>query len=167
MPASSIAALLDYETNIEDAVRTFLLGSGYFGATHQILTPRTLLTTEAELETPRVTVALNVSGSGMLEEQRTTDSAWYQAERTGTLQIIVTARRDGAGQSIGTMRGKVRKAMLDATAALDGSTLPYYSLLTVIESGAQNSGNAENDELACAMNFDVRFCIKPDAWPAS
>lgn len=167
MPASSIAALLDFEGNFEDALRAFLLGSGYFGATHQILTPRTLKSVEDALETPRVTIAMTTTASGILENQRTSDGAYYQANRQGQIQIVLAARRDGAGQAIGTMRGLARKAMLEATAAFDGGTLPYYSILTLIETGSVNSIDAANDEILCALTYAVDFFVKPDAWPAS
>jgi len=165
--ASSIPSLLDFETNIEDALRTFLLGSTYFGAAHQVLTPRTLASTEAVLETPRVTLALTITGSGPQELQRNTDSALYQAQRLGSLQIIAIARRDASGQALGTMRGKIRKAMLDATAALDSTALPYYNILTAIEGGSQSSADAENDEIAWAVTYVIEFIIRPDVWPAS
>lgn len=167
MPAATTETVLDFETNIEDAVRTFLLTTPYFGAAHQILTPRTLLTTEAELETPRITVQLSVTGSGAQERQRTTDGLWYQAHKTGSLVITGVTRRDGSGQDIGAMRGKIRKAMLELSAAFDDTNMPYYYMFTVVESGTVNSAGEGNDELAAQITFAIEFFIRPTAFSSS
>jgi len=167
MPATTTPEVLDFEGNIEEAVRTFLLTTPYFGSAYQILTPRTLLSVEAELETPRITVQLTVTGSGIQERQRTTDGLWYQAHKTGSLQITAVVRRDAGGQAIGAMRGKIRQSMLEMSAAFDDTTLPYYFAFTVIESGCVNSAGADNDELAAQLTFSIEFFIRPTAFVSS
>lgn len=167
MPAQSIAELLDYETNFEDALATYLRTqlSGV-----QVLTPRTLITASgaSELTTPRVTVQMILGGTYPNQEaQRTTDSAWYDSMKLGQLVLTGVIRRNGTGQSLTTLRGGVRKAMLAATAALNGTTLPYYQTLLVREGACTMSIGDTNDELLYSQSYELQFAIKPDQWAAS
>mgnify|MGYP000567760366 CR=1 FL=1 len=60
MPAATIAALLDYETNIEDALKAHFQNTL---PTTQILTPRVLIGTAPILTTPRITLVVGVAWS--------------------------------------------------------------------------------------------------------
>lgn len=167
MPAPSIAALLDYETNYEDALATYL-DAQLTGV--QVLTPRTLITAAegGELTTPRVTVQMMLGGTyPNQEQQRTTDGAWYDSMKFGTLTLTSVIQRNGSGQSLTTLRGGIRKAMLAATAALNGTTLPYYQTLLVREGACQMSVGDTNDELIYAQSYELQFAIKTDQWAAT
>lgn len=165
MAASSIAELLDYETNIEDALKTHLTSS--LGST-QILTSRTLLTSQEIVTTPRVTVAVQISGTNPNQQaQRTTDNAEYDCHKLGSVTLDAVIRRNGSGQSLTTLRGGIRKAMLEATSALNGTTLPYYQVITLREGSSAPSYDKDNDEIMMTMTYALEFFIKPDQWPVS
>lgn len=165
MAAPSIAALLDYETNIEDALATYL--AAQISST-QVLTTRTLLTAEESLETPRVTVAVQIGGTDPNQQNnRTTDGAEYDSHKTGTLTLVAVMRRNASGQSMTTLRGGIRKAMLSATAALTASNLPYYQVTLLREGSCVAGFDATNDELSYTLNYSLEFFIKPDQWAAS
>lgn len=165
MAAPSIAALLDYETNIEDALKTYLEANI---ASAQVLTTRTLLTSEETLETPRITVAVQITGTNANHQAiRTTDSAQYDSHKVGTLTLVATMRRNASGQSMTTLRGGIRKAMLAATAAFDGTNLPYYQIITLREGSCNTSMSGDNDEISYVMSYSLEFYIKPDQWAVS
>ena len=165
MAASSNAVLLDYESNIEDAVAAYL-ETAISGTT--ILTPRTPLSDVEELPTPRVAVTFTIGGTFANQQaNRATDGGEYDSMKSGTLQLVCAARRDASGQSLGTLRGKVRVAMLKPTAALNGTSLPYYQFITIREGGSAYGSNAINDEITGTVSYSVDFAIKTDQWAAS
>lgn len=165
MPASSIAVLLDYETNIEDALAAYL--AAQIGSA-QVLTTRTLLTTETQLETPRITIGVSISGTNPNQQDvRTTDSAEYDSHKLGTVTLTGVIRRNGSGQSMTTIRGGIRKAMLAATAALTASNLPYYQIVTLREGSTSQGFDADNDEISTTISYNLEFAIKPDQWAAT
>lgn len=167
MPAPTIAALLDYETNYEDALASWLSNTL---SNVKIYTPRTLLTATdgEELKTPRVTVAMQLTGTNPNQQgTRTTDSAIYDAHKLGQITLTCTVQRNNTSQSLGTLRGGVRKQMLQATAALNANTLPYYQTLILREGAAVPTIDAENDEIQCSLGYELQFAIKPDQWAAS
>lgn len=165
MAAPTNAALLDYETNYESAVATYL-ASVLTGT--QIVTPQTIITAEGELETPRVAVVASISGTNPNQQgNRSTDGAEYDSHKLGTLSLACATRRDASGQSFGTLRGKVRVAMLRATAALNASNLPYYQTITLREASASMTVDTTNDEIVSTLNYSLEFYIKPDQWAAS
>lgn len=165
MPASSIAVLLDYETNIEDALATYLAAQI---ASTQILTTRTLLTSQEILTTPRITVAVSIAGTNPNQQnERTTDSAAYDSHKLGSVNLVAVMRRNASGQSLTTLRGGIRKAMLEATAALTVSNLPYYQIITLREGSSSPGYDKDNDEITLSMTYQLEFFIKPDQWPAS
>ncbi len=165
MAAPSIAALLDYETNIEDALATYL--AAQIGSA-QVLTTRTLISSEEILETPRVTVAVNVTGTNPDQQaSRDTDGAEYDSHKMGSVSLVAVMRRNASGQSMTTLRGGLRKAMLSATAALTAVNLPYYQIVTLREAASSAGFDKENDEIFMTLNYNLEFFIKPDQWAAS
>ena len=164
MPAPTIAALLDYETILEDAL------VAYFKSLYpawQVLTDRTTPEDEAKLETPRIEIAIALTGSGTAEHQAQNrpEEAHYESHKTGTLSIRAVARRPKADQSLGTMRGQLRQAMLPRTLALTSVNVPYYEITHVVEAGSAPAFFAGNDEIQCELTWDIAWFIKPDAWP--
>lgn len=164
MAAPTIAALLDYETNIEDAIAAYLATTF---SSYQVLTPRTAPTDEAKLRTPRFDVSLSMTGSGTPEHDRTTDSKAYESFKSGALTIRAAVRRGASGQSLGTLRGQLRKAMLPATLALTAIAIPYYEITHIQEAGSSPQTFAGNDEIISDLTWTISWFIKPDQWPAS
>lgn len=168
MAAPDNATLLDFESQYEDATKTYLdaiSGTPF----EQVLTPRTLNSVESNLETPRAMVRLTSSGINSSEQEavRTTDSARYYAHYNGQLEITVATRRNDTSQDHGKLRGWLRVAMLGASAAFNSNTVPYYQTLRVQESGASQAFDGENDEIMSALTYNVEWFIKPDQWAAS
>lgn len=165
MAAPNNATLLDYEGNIEDALATYL--ASVITST-QVLTPRTLQTSQEILTTPRVTASLAVSGTNPNQQaNRATDSGEYDSFKSGILSLTCVVRRDASGQSLGTLRGKVRAALLKPTAAFNGTNLPYYQVVTLREIGSSLSSDPENDEISSQLSYLIEWYIKPDQWAAS
>jgi hypothetical protein len=165
MAAPSNAVLLDYEGNIEDALRTYLATEL---PTAQCLSPRTLISDAAILTTPRVTVAVQITGTNANQQgTRTTDSSEYDSHKLGTVTLVCATRRDGTGQSLGTLRGAVRASMIRAEAALNGTNLPYYQVITLREGSATMGSDPANDEIFTSITYALEFYIKRDQWAAS
>jgi hypothetical protein len=166
MAAPDIPTLLDYETNLEDALTAYLVSRH---ATWQVLTDRTAPAAEGKLRTPRVEVAFTLTGSGTAEHQagNRPDEPYYESEKIGTLTVSVVAQRGASGQSLGQMRGALREDMLPRTLALTSVNVPYYEILDVTETGSTPSIFADNDEIISELTWSLRFFIKPAAWPAS
>lgn len=162
MPATYNYQLLDFETNYEDALATYLANNI---ANTQILTPRTLASSQAVLTTPRITIACQITGTNPDQTgTRATDSKDYDSHKLGTLSLVCVTRRDASGQSLGTLRGKARVAMLAATAALNANNLPYYQTITLREGAATMGSDGENDEIFSTLQYNLEFYIKPDQW---
>ena len=162
MAAPTNAALLDYEGNIEDALGTYL--SNVLTAT-QVITPRTLIGTAPVLTTPRVTLSVQVTATDPNQQNnRTTDSKSYDSHKLGTVTLSCATRRDGTGLSLGALRGRVRVAMLDATAALTSTNLPYYEIQTLREGSATMASDADNDEILTVLSYSLAFFILPTQW---
>lgn len=167
MPASTVAALLDYETNYENAIAGYLDNVNALSSV-QILTPRTLLTSEPILTTPRITVSMAITGTNPNQQAtRANTSAEYDCHKIGALTLNCVVRRDGSGQSMTTVRGGVREAMLSATAALNSNNLPYYQTITLREESSSFGPGVENDEIQATLTYGVEFYILPTQWPAS
>jgi hypothetical protein len=162
MPAPSNAALLDYEKNYEDALATYLATA--ITGSPQILTPRTTIATASQLSTPRIGVRMSITGTGQLEQWRTTDGKVYEAWKAGSLELVCVARRDASGQALGDLRGGCRVALLEATAALNSTTLPYYETKFVVEEGSTPATFGDNDEISCTLRYGVQFVILPNQW---
>lgn len=168
MAAPDNATLLDFESQYEDATKTYLdaiSGTPF----EQVLTPRTLHSVENNLETPRAMVRMTSSGINPAEQEakRTTDGARYYCHYNGQLEITVATRRNATGQDHGKLRGWLRVAMLGASAAFNSNTVPYYQTLRLYESGASQTFDGENDEIISALTYDLEWYIKPDQWAAS
>lgn len=165
MAAPTNAALLDYESNIEDALGTYLTAQI---ASTQILTPRTVLSTSGTLSTPRVTLSVEITGTNANQQNdRTTDGQTYDSHKIGQLSLACIVRRDAGTQALGTLRGTVRNALLSATAALNSNNLPYYQIITLREGSSRLSFDEANDEISHSISYALEFFIKPDQWAAS
>lgn len=166
MPAPNIATLFDYESVYEDAL------AGYFANLNgnpfsTILTPRTNLAEDATLTTPRLVIRMGVTGQGIQENDQPNTSSDYFSHRLAGIDFIVTTNRDNASQSHGLLRGYVRQAMLQSTAAMNANTVPYYQTIYVFESGSTQGIQEGNDEISTQLTYAIQFQIKPDQWPAA
>lgn len=164
MPAPTIANLLDYETNIQDAFASYL---AIAFPDCQILTPRTSPFDEDRLRTPRYELSLAVTGTGSAEHDRITDGKVYESTKTGSLAIRAVAQRAVIDQSLGRLRGQLRNALLPATLAVGAADLPYYELTHIQETGCSPQSFAGNEEIISDLTWSLSWFIKPDQWPVS
>ncbi len=161
MAAPTNAALLDYEDALATYLATQIAGT-------QILTPRTVLSTSGTLSTPRVTLSVEITGTDANQQNdRATDGLAYDSHKLGQVSLTCIVRRDSGTQALGTLRGKVRVAMLAATAALTSNNLPYYQTITLREGASRVSIDESNDEIIHQLGYALDFFIKPDQWAAS
>ena len=166
MAAPDIPTLYDFETAYEDALANYFAGINGAPFTY-VYTPRTNGADEPKLATPRVTIAMSITGTGVQEEFRQgSTTANYYAHKTGTIGLMVATQRSNTAQNHGNLRGRARQAMLEVTAALNSNTVPYYQTLFVTEQGATQSIDAENDEIITQLSYAIEFFIPPSSWPA-
>lgn len=165
MPASSIALLLDYERNYEDAIQTHL-ENVLTGV--QVLTPRDNVVDASWVTTPRVTVQVQITGTNPNQQaNRSTDQGEYDSHKLASVSFECAVQRNNTSQSMTNVVGGVRKALLQPTAALNANTLPYYQTITLRESASSPTFDAGNDEIARTLSYALEFYIKPTEWPAS
>lgn len=169
MPAASLAELFDFETNIENAF------AGGFdslfnddlapGAPEvQILTPRTLATLAAKKITPRIELALAVTGS---PEQHGKDNGGveYRSARMGTLSFRCVVRRNKPGQSLGYLRGTIRAGILKGEQLVPPEALPFYQILYLEEAGSVSEFEGENDEIHAVVSVEIHWDVNDDQFP--
>lgn len=165
MPATTEAALFDYYGAIPAATVTALTPV-YTGDNVQLLTQRTLQSSAEKKTTPRIEVSLTITGS---PEHHSFDRAGveYRDTREGQLIFRLFARRDGAGQSLGTMVGKLLANLRKGKALLTAVNLPYYEVIYLEEISGQEEIESDNDEIGLIIAADISFQIKPSEFPAS
>lgn len=165
MPASSEAVLFDYYGAIPAAFAT-ALATVYSGDSVQLLTQRTLQGAAEKKTTPRVEISLRITGS---PEHHSYDrsNVEYRDTRQGQVIFRCITRRDGSGQSLGTLVGKLLANLRKGKTLITSSNLAYYEVIYLEESGGEEDFEVENDEIALAIAADIEFQIKPTEFPVS
>lgn len=175
MSAPNIATLYDFESQYEDAVAGYFANVNIGGQTFaQVLTPRTTLANEEKLITPRLEIKLAITGlvpvaSGVQETPVTVGNVAsnYYSFYSASLALGVVSARDNSAQNHGLLRGATRQGMLEITAALNGTTVPYYETVFMVPSGSLQGVDADNDEITTQLTYDVQFYIPPTSFPNS
>ena len=175
MPAPNIASLYDLESAYEDVLVNYFANMNVGGVTFgQVVTPRTNLTAEQFLETPRLQVRCGVSGygsagSGIREDSYTFNnvSANYWSYPQLTVELTVCTQRNNASQPHGLMRGMVRQGMLSATAIMNNNVLPYYQTVDVLPLTSTQGIEPQNDEINTQMTYELSVFIPPSSFPNS
>jgi hypothetical protein len=175
MPAPNIATLFDFESAYEDALRNYFLNVNVGGFTFaQILTPRTNANVEAFQETPRLqikaeVVGLAASGSGVQETAVTLNNVAtnYYSYYTIGVTIQVCTSRQNIQQPHGLLRGAVRQGMLEYTASMNNTTVPYYQTAFVNPGASTQVIDQANDETITSLQWSMDFFIPPSSTPNS
>lgn len=165
MPAPNLPTLYDFETNFEAAVSNYFTNAN---STWQVLNPRTLANVTLGtdfLQTPRITSVFELGATGDQKAFAGNSPTEYYCERTGTMTIDAVVSRQNTAQDYRLMRGTGRVAMLERTQAFNANSLPYYQVVDIVETGATQSVNPENDELLTKLSFMVKFAILPASFP--
>jgi chitodextrinase len=173
MPAPNIATLYDFESAYEDAVQGYFANLNIGGQTFaQVVTPRSNLTEENFLVTPRLQVkvgmtALGASGSGLQENPVVSENVTtrYYSYYTLGLQLDVVTARSNVSQRHGLLRGAVRQGMLEITAILNANTVPYYQTAYVTPLSSVQGIDAQNDEIQTQLTYGLDVFIPPESWP--
>ncbi len=175
MTAPNIAYLYDLESPYEDALRNYFVNVNVGGFTFkQVLTPRTNANVEAFQETPRLQikcgiVGLAASGSGVQETAVTlanTNTAYY-SYYTLSVALDVITQRQNTSQPHGLYRGAVRQGMLEYTATLNNTTIPYYQTAFMNPGASTQVIDPENDAIITSLSYTMDVWINPSSFPNS
>lgn len=175
MPAPNIATLYDFESAYEDALRNYFVNVNVGGFLfNQVLTPRTNANVEAFQETPRLQIkagiiGLAASGSGVQETAVTlnnTATAYYSYYTLGITLDVITQRQN-ISQPHGLFRGATRQGMLEYTASMNNTTLPYYQTCFVNPGATTQVIDGANDSIVTSMTYSLDFSIPASSFPNS
>lgn len=175
MPAPNIASLYDLETAYEGVLANYFANANLAGTTFgQVVTPQTNLSDAAWLTTPRLQIRVGVSGvgqagSGIQQGQYVFNNVTqnYWSEYQLTAEFTVCTSRNNAAQPHGLLRGTVRQGMLQATAILNNSVLPYYQTVDVLPLTSTQGIEPTNDEINTQMVYQLDVFIPPASFPNS
>ncbi len=175
MPAPNIANLFDFESPFEDALRNYFTNVNVGGFQFaQVLTPRTTLSQEAFQETPRLQIKAGVtglaaSGSGVQETQVTLNNVatTFYSYYTMGITLDVVTQRSNNNQPHGLYRGAVRQGMLEYTASMNNTSLPYYQTTFLNPGACTQIVDAENDAIISSLSFSLDFSIPASSMPNS
>lgn len=165
MPAPSIQALYDFETQIETAWATAFAEK----FTELDITCAVGKSRDRDIETtPRVEISLSLGGP---LTQRTTagQASPKQVPNafTGTLTVSVVTTRETNSDDHGPIRGVVRYLLSGANQVVGISKLPYLQVLDMEPAGSAPSVNEEKNLDSTDMAYAITFAIRNDAWPAT
>lgn len=164
MPAADIPTLFDFESAYEDALANYFASIN--GAPFaQVVTPRSNITEDSELVTPRIAISLAITGTGDKEDFRPSGANYY-SHKLASLTLAVASQRSNTAQNHGNLRGRTRQAMLEMTAALNANTLPNYQTVFVTEQSSAQTIVETNDEIVTQLTYAVEFWIPPSSWPS-
>jgi hypothetical protein len=173
VPAPNIATLYDFEGQYETALRNYFANMNVNGQTFgQVVTPQSNLVSADHLTTPRLQVrvsmtGLGADGSGYKEDFTTSGNLAtnYYSHYTAQLTLDVVSSRSNTSQSHGLLRGATRQAMLEATAIMNNTTVPYYQTVFVTPTGSAQGIDEANDEIQTQLSYALELFIPPSSYP--
>ena len=163
MAASSIPDLLNFEYHIELAAVTFLNTATGLDVYRTVI--------ETDIITPRLEIDCLVTefldppilhGGGA--NPNTVDYSAMKA--LFTIRIVTDNAVGGSDQTDdhALYRSQVRQAMMISSTNWDTTSLPYYNLLYCRPANALKE--TDGDWNITAIDYDINFEIRDDAWPA-
>lgn len=173
MPAPNIATLYDFEGQYETALGNYFTNLNVGGQRFsQVVTPQTNLVSADHLITPRLQVrvsmtGLGADGSGYKEDFTTSGNlaSNYYSHYTAAITLDVVTSRSNTSQIHGQLRGGTRQAMLEATAIMNNTTVPYYETVFVTPTGSAQAVDEANDEIQTQLTYAVELFIPPSSYP--
>lgn len=166
MAAPDFIAVYDFETAIEAALYGVFVAEGiadtfYSGSQQDFDRPR-----------PRVELYFSVgSQTGHIRP----DATYYRPDAfSGSLTVrIVSNSKPGTDSTAehsayrATVRNIMAKArgLLVADAAGDDTLLPYHTINDIVQSGSNPSYEGQEGFFETSLNYDLKFNIRPAAWP--
>ena len=168
MAAPNLETLLDFETNVESAAKTFLQTATGLSASSAFAT-----LDQDDLILPRISVAFELGEALDPTDPKTTGSSEFEyLKYSGTLniQIVTDASINGTQASHRSYRAKARSAMLlnaDNWTTNDGeggTILPYYNVNYMRPTGT--TFEQDGDLAVSMLTYSMNVVIRSDAWPS-
>lgn len=168
MAAPNLETLLDFETNVESAAKTFLQTATGLSASSAFAT-----LDQDDLILPRISVAFELGEALDPTDPKTTGSSEFEyLKYAGTLniQIVTDASIDGTQENHRSYRAKARSAMLlnaDNWTTDDGeggTILPYYDVNYMRPTGT--TFEQDGDLAVSMLTYSMNVVIRSDAWPS-
>ncbi len=163
MPAPNDETVLDFETNFETAIKTFLATDTGLGATSLFAT----LDQDTFL-VPRVEVMIEIGEAldpPIPKFDTSTDLEYMQYKASLAVRVVSDASVDGTEANHRTIRSKVRKSMQRNGTNFTNVNLPYYAVVYLRPTGTIYE--VDGDLAVSTMSYDITFSIKDDAFPTS
>jgi hypothetical protein len=164
MPAANFTEIYDFETAIESAFET--LCNEAFIDTSSSNTKK-----DFSDKIPRVEFVLQLGGEAGHNSTTTPHhrADTFTASLTGALITLPqqddTATRSQHAEYRATIRNimaKARRELSDNRADL----LPYHNILDIVSSGSSAQYQSEEGHWMTRMNYEIKFAVRPDAWPS-
>lgn len=168
MAAPDLETLLDFETNIESAAKTFIQTATGLAASSAFAS-----LDQDDLILPRFSVMFEMGQALDPADPKTTGSSELEYRKhSGTLSIMIStdASIDGTQANHRSLRSKVRSAMLlnaDNWTTDDGeggTILPYYDVNYMRPTGT--IFEQDGDMAVSTLTYDINIVIRNDAWPS-
>lgn len=168
MAAPNIRTLLDFETNVETAAKTFLEADTGLSASSIFAS-----LDQDNLVLPRISVMFELGEAIDPVDLKETGSTEFEYRKyTGTLNIIITSdgSTDGSQTDHRNHRADVRASMLlnaDNFTASDGeggTLLPYYDVNYMRPTGT--TFEMDEDLAISTLSYQINLVIRNDAWPS-
>jgi hypothetical protein len=169
MAAPDLETLLDFETNIEDAAKTFL-------ETDTGLTATSIFASldQDDFVSPRLEVMLGLGEASDPPDVKGNGTGELEYRKySGNFMVRVISDKSVNGTTAfhRTTRAKVRASLLlnaDNFTTLDGggpaTILPYYDVKYLRPTGTTFS--ADSDLAISELAYQMHFAIRNDAWPS-
>jgi hypothetical protein len=163
MAAPDLSTLYQFEKNWEDAAVTFLESGVSIDCFASATTD--------DFVTPRLDIEFTTGEAVLpLDAPITSVPALAAGEyRKHTAEFVVTIITDPtAGQTRAnhfSYVGLTRVALLRSQDSWDSSTLPYYDLKFIRQTGTMRE--VDGDFQMTSITYEIQFSIRSDAWPTS
>ena len=158
MPAADIQSLLDFEAEIETAIKAACTAASVTAAIHR---------EDTDNATPFVTVEF-VQGASLGHLHKHSDGIFYNDKFEGEVLLTIVTECDTNNATHATYRKKLREIMQQWQKATTGinARLTYLRLLDCKSAGNTPRVSADDNTDISAMRYTTPFEIRSDAWPA-
>ena len=163
MAAPDLGTLYEFEKNFEDAAETFLeaaVGISCFpsASLDDFVTPRLVIEFTSGPATLPVDAPITSVPALAAGEYRKHDAEF----------MVAVVTDPTAGQTRAThfsYVGLTRVALLRSQDSWDTTTLPYYDMKFIRQTGTMRE--VEGDFQISTISYEIKFSIRDDAWPTS
>ncbi len=169
MAAPSLAALLNFEDQFEDAAQAILESAGVVSFVSQSKDKLPLINTGVGFECG---AALDQLTFLPLASGQTQPSEQEYFRYVGNLELRIEVNRDterapleSTYNFLGTIRGLVRGSFLYSQWPFDDTNLPWLRVSDLRPNGSSTGFEAARNIDSFIQRYQVTFAINPAAWP--